>query len=229
MKISTILLLVVAMFGGGSGTQPATASAESGGDQARQWKVVRPERRASKKPAEAGPIKVVPNSPKANAAIEAEIRKAAGKPVGELTKADLEKVTKFELGDKQITDLTPLAGLTELEYLYLDNNQITDLAPLVGLTKLKSLLLRKNQITDLTPLAGLTMLERLWINNNKISKLTPLAGLKNLKVLRLDEGYNHYGYVTEAEVFKLQHALPRCRINPSRRHFGQYRNRHYRN
>jgi len=36
--------------------------------------------------------KVVPNSPEAKAAIEAAIRKAAKKPTGELTQADLEKV-----------------------------------------------------------------------------------------------------------------------------------------
>jgi TPR repeat protein len=36
--------------------------------------------------------KVVPNSPETAAAIEAAIRKAANKPTGELTKADLEKV-----------------------------------------------------------------------------------------------------------------------------------------
>ena len=37
--------------------------------------------------------KIVPNSPEAKAAI----RKSAGKPTGELTKADLEKVTKLVL------------------------------------------------------------------------------------------------------------------------------------
>jgi len=35
--------------------------------------------------------KVVPNSPEAKAAIEAAIRKAAKKPTGELTEADLER------------------------------------------------------------------------------------------------------------------------------------------
>ena len=57
--------------------------------------------------------KVVPNSPEAKAAIEAAIRKAAKKPTGELTKADLEKVTRLDLFDIQLTDLKGLETLTE--------------------------------------------------------------------------------------------------------------------
>ena len=36
--------------------------------------------------------------------IEAAIRKAAKKPTGELTKAELEKVTSLDLSDTKITD-----------------------------------------------------------------------------------------------------------------------------
>ena len=38
--------------------------------------------------------KVVPNSPEAKAAIEAAIRKAAKKPTGELTKAEIDQLQK---------------------------------------------------------------------------------------------------------------------------------------
>ena len=96
MRISPIVLLLVAMLGCGSGTQtPATAPK---------------------------PPQVVPNNPKAQAAIEAAIRRAAGKPAGELTKTDLEQVTRLNLSIIQITDLTPLAGLTKLEELVLSGN-----------------------------------------------------------------------------------------------------------
>ena len=61
--------------------------------------------------------KVVPNSPEAKAAIEVAIRKAAKKPTGELTKADLEKVTELHLQDNQLTEvpkgLEKLTKLTE--------------------------------------------------------------------------------------------------------------------
>ena len=61
--------------------------------------------------------------------IETVIRKAAKKPVGELTKSDLKKVTRLErtnLDWKKITDLKELAKLKNLTFLQLDSTQITD-------------------------------------------------------------------------------------------------------
>ncbi len=40
-----------------------------------------------------------------NVKIEAAIRKAAKKPTGELTKADLEKVTNLDLSGRQLTEV----------------------------------------------------------------------------------------------------------------------------
>ena len=54
--------------------------------------------------------------------IEAAIRKAAKKPTGELTKADLEKVTKLNLEDNQLTDVKGLEKLTQLEKLSVKSN-----------------------------------------------------------------------------------------------------------
>jgi hypothetical protein len=155
MRISSIVLLLLGVLGCGAATQPTKPFAESGGNQVQQHQAAKP-------------IKVVPNSPEAKAAIEAAIRKTAGKPTGELTKADLEKVTGIDvvldIRSKNITELTPLADLTNLVQFQL------------GL----------NQITDLTPLAGLTKLE--WLR---------IAGNPDL---------------TQAEIDKLQKALPKCKI-----------------
>jgi len=149
----------------------------------------------------------VPKIPQAKAAIEAAIREAAGKPTGELTKADWEKLTslslrvdentdltalarltklkEFRLRGGEIADLMPLAELLELETLYVNAKQITDLAPLARLTKLKKLGLHSHEIADLTPLAELQELERLYLGINQIIDLTPLAGLNALKELWL--------------------------------------------
>ena len=82
--------------------------------------------------------KVVPNSPEAKAAIEAAIRFAAKKPTGELTKADLEKVTTLNLFNKQLTDVPKeLEKLTQLTKLYLERNQLTDMKGLEKLDQLK--------------------------------------------------------------------------------------------
>jgi hypothetical protein len=60
------------------------------------------------------------------------------------------------VNSNQISDLTPLAGLTRLTQLYLWGNQIRDITPLSGLTNLMVVDLEGNQISDLSPLAGLT-------------------------------------------------------------------------
>ena len=54
--------------------------------------------------------------------IEAAIRSDARKPTGELTKADLEKVTSLFLWNNQLTDVKGLEKLTQLKSLHLDNN-----------------------------------------------------------------------------------------------------------
>ena len=54
-----------------------------------------------------------------------------------------------------MTDISPLAGLTQLVELSLDNNQISDVSPLSGLTNLRLLRLSGNPIADTSPLATL--------------------------------------------------------------------------
>jgi outer membrane protein assembly factor BamB len=127
-----------------------------------------------------------PNSPGAAAAIEAAIRKAAGKPTGTLTKADLEKVTRLNL-----------AG-----------NEISDVSPLTGLEQLKQLLIFENRIKDVSALANLKQLEQLNLRNNQISDVRPLAGLKQLESLNLQSNPD----LTKAQIAGLQKALPKCNI-----------------
>ena len=70
-----------------------------------------------------------PNDPN-NVTIEAAIRKSlkyiGESPTGELTQADLEKVTELELDRKQLTSVKGLEKLTQLKELPLDDNQLTD-------------------------------------------------------------------------------------------------------
>ena len=104
----------------------------------------------------------------------------------------------------QVSDLSPIAGLTRLRLLFLHNNPISDisllkdlnltrlvlngtlvsdLSPVRSLTKLTELVLDDTLVTDLSPVAGLINLE--WIafsdGEGKISDVSPLAGLINLR------------------------------------------------
>ena len=124
-----------------------------------------------------------------------------------IPQASLTKLTKLELDDKEITDLTdlehatqltdldlsynqisdvtPFAHLTQLIYLDLSDNQISDISPLAQLTQLTELELDRNQISDISPLAQLTQLTELLLWNNQISDISSLAGLPSLKYLSL--------------------------------------------
>ena len=84
-----------------------------------------------------------------------------------------------------LSDLSPLAGLTQLNHLELTSRFISDLSPLAGLTQLNHLELSDTSVSDLSPLAGLTQLENLELSNAPISDISPLKGLTQLNYLQL--------------------------------------------
>ena len=135
--------------------------------------------------------------------LEAVIREEVGKPSGDITVADMERLVQIDarsagisdlegiqyarnlwsldIGDNEISNIEPLAELRNLLYLDISNNKVCDIKPLSGLTSLIVLDLRHNEIGDIEPLAGLTNLESLYLSfNKKISDVGPLAGLTNL-------------------------------------------------
>ena len=96
-------------------------------------------------------------------------------------------LTEFSVPFGQlITDISPLAGLTNLEVLRLQDNQISDITPLAQLTNLTELRLDSNQIDDISILAGLMNLTVLNLADNQITSVSSLWGLRNLTDLRLD-------------------------------------------
>ena len=136
---------------------------------------------------------------KAKAVIEEAIRKQLKKPTGELTKVDLEKVTKLELfysvnasWTKKLTDVKGLEKLPQLTELNLNGNQLTNVKGLEKLMKLKTLRLERNQLTNVK---GLGKLDRLTYLN--------LVGNPDL---------------TKAQIDQLKKALPNCKIysNPKK-------------
>ncbi|MCY4604904.1 MAG: T9SS type A sorting domain-containing protein [Gemmatimonadetes bacterium] len=97
----------------------------------------------------------------------------------------LTNLTGLWLEANSIADVSPLAGLTNLTGLWLYANNIADVSPLAGLTNLTGLWLYANSIADVSPLAGLTRLEIMSLGTNSIADVSPLAGLTNLTILRL--------------------------------------------
>ena len=95
------------------------------------------------------------------------------------------ELLELYLHDKQVSDISAIAGLTSLEKLYLNDNQILDISALAGLTSLENLDLNNNQISDISVVASLTSLKWLYLSNNKILDISSLAGLTSLKELNL--------------------------------------------
>lgn len=94
-------------------------------------------------------------------------------------------VTELRLNNNQISDLTPLSGLSDLRFLWLHENQVSDLSPLSGLDNLEGLFIDRNHINSVEALRRLTRLAHLHMNNNQTSDLSPLSGLTNLEQLAL--------------------------------------------
>ncbi|MFT8337730.1 leucine-rich repeat domain-containing protein, partial [Schleiferilactobacillus harbinensis] len=99
--------------------------------------------------------------------------------------ANLTQLQQLDLDDNNITDVSPLAKLTSLQELHLNSNKISDISVLSGLHNLTNLEVGYNSITDLTPLSGLHLLSKLTISGNAaLSNLNSLASLTNLQSLR---------------------------------------------
>ena len=128
------------------------------------------------------------------AVIEEALGKAAGAPI---TASDMERLTRLEARNANISDLTGLehaTNLTELllkrEYVqevgrWINSSSVSDLSPLVGLTNLTVLRLEDTSISDISPVTGLTNLTRLWLGGNDITDISPVARLANLTGLSL--------------------------------------------
>ena len=87
--------------------------------------------------------------------VEKAIRKSLKKPTGELTEADLEKVTGLDLYNNQLTDVKDLEKLPQLKALDLSSNKLTSVNGLEKLTQLTMLNLEDNPDLAKAQIAGL--------------------------------------------------------------------------
>jgi len=92
----------------------------------------------------------------------------------------------LSLSNNFVTDISPLAGLTNLTCLNVAWNLITNYEPfLSGFSNLTNLDLGGNSISNVAFLQNLTQLVALGLEDNWISDLSPLVGLTNLDSLNL--------------------------------------------
>ena len=121
--------------------------------------------------------------------LRAVIAETLGKsPNAPITVEEMERLGRLEAQNRGIQDLTGLQFAINIGTLTVGqwghtSNQISDLSPIAGLINLHYLFLVENQVSDLSPLAGLVNLRHLYISDNPISDISPVRGLTNLTVL----------------------------------------------
>ncbi|HAB0617040.1 TPA_asm: internalin, partial [Listeria monocytogenes] len=93
--------------------------------------------------------------------------------------------------NNKITDLSPLANLSQLTWLEIGTNQISDINAVKDLTKLKMLNVGSNQISDISVLNNLSQLNSLFLNNNQLGNedMEVIGGLTNLTTLFLSQNH----------------------------------------
>ena len=114
--------------------------------------------------------------------------RANGRGIADLTGLEY-AVNLIELaldrGQNPISNLSPLANLTQLRRLYLRDTAVSDVSALANLTQLTTLSLRNTAVSDVSALASLTNLEALFLHNTAVSDVSALASLTNLRWLSL--------------------------------------------
>ena len=115
-------------------------------------------------------------------------------------------IVVMDIGHQNITDLSFLYNMPNMEYLMLCEGKITDLTPVGSLKKLKFLELWMNPVSDFSPLAGCTALEDINFTRMHVDDLSVLFDLplKNIWLSRW--------YFEDEELEPLFEAFPDANI-----------------
>jgi Leucine-rich repeat (LRR) protein len=87
-------------------------------------------------------------------------------------------------GNLEITDLSAISKLSELQEVNISDTRVTDIIPLRNLTKLEVLVCSKCLIDDISPLKYATNLKELYFNHTPLSKISVLENFP--KLVKLD-------------------------------------------
>jgi len=121
--------------------------------------------------------------------------------------AGMTDLIELNLNDNNISDLSPLSNLTKIDYLSLYNNSISDISALKNLTNIDVLNLSYNNISDISALSNMSNLRSLNLQYCQISDISALRNLTGLRYLYLEGNP-----LSEQAIKDLQNALPNCEI-----------------
>ena len=120
--------------------------------------------------------------PNLRAAVRETLDLPAGVPI---TREAMLQLTRLDVGNRGINNLTGLEFATNLTWLSIVRNPITDLNAIANLTKLELLYMWATPVSDITPVANLANLINLRLNYCNVADISPLAHLLKLEKLSL--------------------------------------------
>ncbi len=96
------------------------------------------------------------------------------------------KTTELNVaGDEKITNLNPLAELSELRILDCSNTKVSDINPIRNLNKIKELNISGTNVTDISNLKYANVVQNFRADNTKIKDISAVAFFKDLNSLSL--------------------------------------------
>ena len=84
------------------------------------------------------------------------------------------KLERFYIGESNVSDISPLGGLTSLRYLGISEVPATDLTPILGLVNLRELVLGQMGLSDMSMFTHFRNLQRLSLRRNNFTSLAEL-------------------------------------------------------
>lgn len=120
-----------------------------------------------------------------NTNFETLLRDILQKQTGDLTNSDLATITRIDIRDGDITDLTGIKYCKNITYINLYRSNITDIAEITGLRKLKEIYFARNSIESISSISGMYQLWAVGIGYNNIADLSPLMYLPKLTYLSI--------------------------------------------
>lgn len=107
-----------------------------------------------------------------------------------LTRANLDKLTTLWSYDNNISDVTGIDELTNLQYIYLEDTSVSDLSPVWNLSKLNNLNISwGGKISSIDGIKSLAQLEYLNLSGQRIKDISDLLSLSKLRFVELEENF----------------------------------------
>jgi internalin A len=121
---------------------------------------------------------------------------------------DLVNLQELRFTKNQVSDIYPLKYLVNLQKLDFSKNQVSAIYPLKYLVSLEELRFTENQVSDISSLKDLVILQELSFDSNIVTDISPVKGLVNLERLSVYGNPVHGVPIEKLGRYKHDNCLP---------------------